>query len=258
MNRLQRWIVHLLVPPYLGEKSKKLKGEARFLADRYGRLDEALRVFRIAFEFIRGFRALHFVGPGVTVFGSARFDENHRYYKIAVEVSKALAQAGFTVFTGGGPGIMEAANRGARLAGGPSVGCNINLPHEQKPNRFLTTYVNFRYFFVRKVMLIKYSYAFVIMPGGFGTLDEMAEALTLIQTGKLKHFPVVLMGRDYWKGFLDWVQTTMVEEKTIAAEDFNIFIVTDDPHEACRYICDNSGRVGLKLKALSAMVEGKA
>lgn len=229
------------------EASKKLKGEARFLADRYGRLDEALRVFRIAMEFIRGFRALHFVGPGVTVFGSARFSEQHPYYALARQMGALLAQQGFSVFTGGGPGIMEAANRGAFEVGGPSVGCNIILPFEQNPNPYLNRYIEFKYFFVRKVMLIKYSYAFVIMPGGFGTLDEMSEALTLIQTGKLQQFPVVLMGRKYWQPMIDWMREHMAGEGAIHPEDLELFKITDDPAEAIDYIRLNAEKIGLKL-----------
>src|SRR5204862_3346994 len=153
-------------------------------------------VVRIMREFIRGFRLLHFVGPCVAVFGSARFKEDHPYYDLARQVGRALSRLGFTVMTGGGPGIMEAANRGAKEAGGPSVGCNVELPHEQKPNQYLDRWVTLRYFFVRKTLLVKYSYAFVIMPGGAGTLDEVFEALTLIQTGKIRDFPIDVLGGD--------------------------------------------------------------
>src|SRR6478736_6477141 len=173
--------------------------ETRFLAGPHSRGSElrfAMRVFR---EFIRGFRNLHFVGPCVTVFGSARFAEDHPYYVAAREVGRLLAQRGFTVMTGGGPGVMEAANRGAKEAGGASVGCNIELPQEQQPNPYLDRWIECRYFFVRKVLLFKYSYAFIALPGGLGTLDELTEALTLVQTGKIQKFPVVLMGTDYWQ-----------------------------------------------------------
>ena len=166
----------------------------------------AVCLLRAGRDFIRGFRALHFVGPCVTVFGSARFDEHHRYYAMAREVGGALAGLGFTVMTGGGPGVMEAANRGAREAGGRSVGCNIELPFEQEPNPYLDRWVTTEYFWVRKVLLFKYSYAFIVLPGGFGTLDELTEALTLIQTRKILQFPVVLMGRDYWAPFHGDVQ----------------------------------------------------
>ena len=161
----------------------------RFLSGPQRRGSELARIWRIGLEFVRGFRALHFVGPCVTVFGSARFRPGHRYYELAREVGTRLARAGFAVMTGGGPGVMEAANRGAQEAGGLSIGCNIELAHEQEPNPYLDHWVDFRYFFVRKVMLTKYSCAFVLMPGGFGTMDEIFETLTLIQTGKMKSFP---------------------------------------------------------------------
>ena len=186
-------------------------------------------------DFVRGFRALHFVGPCVTVFGSARFDEQHRYYAMAREVGAALARMGFTVMTGGGPGVMEGANRGAREAGGRSVGCNVELPFEQEPNPYLDRWVTCRYFFVRKVLLVKYSYAFVVLPGGFGTLDELTEALTLIQTRKILQFPIVLMGSDYWAPFLAMVKT-MVEEGTISASDLDLMLVTDSVTDATAHL----------------------
>jgi hypothetical protein len=210
--------------------------ERRLLAGPESRLKELLRLNRIAFEFLRGFRKLHFVGPCVTVFGSARFKEDHRYYALAREVGQRLASFGFTVMTGGGPGIMEAANRGAKEAGGRSIGCNIMLPHEQKPNPYLDLMVEFRYFFVRKVMLAKYSYAFVALPGGFGTMDEIFEAATLIQTGKMKDFPVVLMGSDYWAPLLGFLRNTMIPAGTIAASDLDRILVTDSPDEAASAI----------------------
>ena len=191
------------------------------------RLSELARVGRIASEFIRGFRRLHFVGPCVTVFGSARFVESHPYYALAREVGRRLARAGATVMTGGGPGIMEAANRGAKEEGGYSIGCNIQLPAEQKPNPYLDRWVAFRYFFVRKVMLVKYSYAFVVMPGGFGTLDELFEALTLVQTRKIDSFPVLLMGTEYWAPLLEFVRETLVRAGTIAKEDQALIVATD-------------------------------
>ena len=189
----------------------------------------ALDVFR---ELMRGFRALHFIGPCVTVFGSARFDASHPYYNLARRVGAELATAGFAVMTGGGPGLMEAANRGAREAGGGSIGCNIVLPTEQRPNPYLDHFVECRYFFVRKVLLAKYSYAFIAAPGGYGTLDELSEILVLIQTGKMKEFPVVLLGRDYWKGLIDFFRETLMAQSTISSADLDRIIITDDPKEA--------------------------
>ncbi len=193
---------------------------------------------RVGAEMLRGFRALHFVGPCVTVFGSARVAEGSAPYEQARAVAAALAELGFTIVTGGGPGVMEAANRAAREVGGTSVGCNIVLPREQHPNRYLDISVDFRYFFVRKMMLVKYSYAFVVLPGGFGTLDELFEALTLIQTGKVSSFPVVLVGKAYWQGLVDWISSTLVQERKINPEDLKLFHVTDDPAEVLRIIQD--------------------
>ena len=220
--------------------------DRRFLAGPQSRTRELLRAIRVFFEFIRGFRALHFVGPCVTVFGSARFTETHRYYALARRVGGLLASDGFTVMTGGGPGIMEAANRGAREAGGRSIGCNIELPKEQKPNAYLDRWVTFRHFFVRKVMLVKYSYAFIAMPGGFGTLDEVTEAATLIQTGKISHFPLVLMGVEFWKPLLEFMRGTLVKEGTIGPEDVD-FLVTDSPEEAAAHV----RRVGMERFGLT-------
>ena len=201
----------------------------------HSRVRELLMVLRAGRDFIRGFRALHFVGPCVTVFGSARFDEHHRYYALAREMGGAVARMGFTVMTGGGPGVMEAANRGAREAGGLSVGCNIKLPLEQSHNPYLDRWVDCHYFFVRKVLLLKYSYAFVVMPGGMGTLDELSEALTLIQTRKILQFPIVLMGRDYWAPFLAMLRT-MVEAGTISAADLELMLVTDSVPDAVAHL----------------------
>lgn len=208
----------------------------RFLAGPAARLAEVRRVFRIALEFIKGYRALHFVGPCVTVFGSARFSEQSPYYVMAREVGRLIAAEKLTVMTGGGPGIMEAANRGAHEAGGRSIGCNIVLPMEQTPNPYVDRFITFRYFFIRKVMLVKYSLAFVVLPGGFGTLDELFEAATLVQTGKISSFPIVLMGTDYWAPFLDFMRTRMVEAGTIGPNDPDLIAVTDDPAEAVRLI----------------------
>lgn len=209
--------------------------ERVFLEGPKSRTWEFTRVLRIAREFISGFRALHFVGPCVSVFGSARFQENHSYYALARQMGARLSRMGFTVMTGGGPGLMEAANRGAKETGGCSVGCNILLPHEQQPNAYLDRIVTFRYFFVRKVMLVKYSYAFVVLPGGFGTLDELFEALTLIQTRKIVEFPVILMGQSYWAPILDLL-TRMVQQATISATDLDLLFLTDSVDEAARYI----------------------
>lgn len=196
---------------------------------------EFMFLLRAGRDFLRGFRALHFVGPCVTVFGSARFDEQHPYYEMARNVGGGLARLGFTVMTGGGPGVMEGANRGAKEAGGRTVGCNIQLPAEQFPNRYLDRWVTCRYFFVRKVLLVKYSYAFVVMPGGFGTLDELSEALTLVQTQKIKQFPIVLMGQSYWKPFLDLMQS-MLAAGTISQVDLDLMLVTDSIRDAMAHI----------------------
>jgi uncharacterized protein (TIGR00730 family) len=208
----------------------------RFLEGPQQRRKELARLIRIFIEFLRGFRELHFVGPCVTVFGSARFAENHPYYDMAREVGQRLAQAGFTVMTGGGPGIMEAANRGAKEGGGYSVGCNIKLVTEQYPNPYLDKYITFRYFFVRKVMLVKYSYAFVALPGGFGTLDEIFETATLIQTGKIQDFPLVLIGRDFWRPLLEFCHDRLVREGTIDHIDIGRFLVIDSLEEAVEAI----------------------
>jgi uncharacterized protein (TIGR00730 family) len=176
-----------------------------FLEEPRSRIREFITLVRVMRDFVRGFRVLHFVGPCVTVFGSARIKSDSPYYELARKMGAAIAQLGFTVMTGGGPGIMEAANRGAKDVSGRSVGCNIELPHEQKPNGYLDRFVTLHYFFVRKTLLVKYSYGFVILPGGAGTLDEMFEAITLIQTRKTKNFPVVIMGTDYWDEILPFV-----------------------------------------------------
>jgi uncharacterized protein (TIGR00730 family) len=191
------------------------------------------RVMRIMSEFIEGFDTLASVTKGVTIFGSARTHPDDPQYDKAVEVGRLLAEAGFAVITGAGPGIMEAANRGAKLAGGRSIGCNIELPFEQGANPYVDTLINFRYFFVRKTMFIKYSNAFIIFPGGFGTLDEAFEALTLIQTGKISQFPVILFGRHYWAGLIRWLQARVLGEGKISPDDLDLMLLTDDPAEAC-------------------------
>ena len=210
----------------------------RFLEGPQPRGFELMRACRIFWEIMHGFRALHFLGPCVTVFGSARFTENHRYYKLAREVGSRLSQAGFTVMTGGGPGIMEAANRGAKDFGGQSIGCNIELPQEQKPNPYLDKWVTFRHFYVRKLMLVKYSYAFIALPGGFGTLDEVFETTTLIQTRKISPFPVVLMGKDYWRPLLDFLHGPLLAEATIDPADADSMLVTDSAEEAVNSVTD--------------------
>jgi uncharacterized protein (TIGR00730 family) len=187
---------------------------------------------------LRGFEELDFEGPCVTVFGSARFTEDHPYYAMGREVGRRLAEAGFNVMTGGGPGIMEAANRGAREAGGLSIGCNIQLPREQKPNPYLDHFVEFEHFFVRKVMLVKYSSAFVVLPGGFGTLDEAFEVVTLIQTRKLESFPVVALGGAYWEQLTEFLTNTLVSEGTISSTDLELIRLASNPAEAVEYVVD--------------------
>jgi hypothetical protein len=206
-----------------------------FLEGPHSRIRELLLLFRAARDFIRGFRLLHFVGPCVTIFGSARFGEEHPYYAVARDVGRRVSQLGFTVMTGGGPGLMEAANRGARDNGGLSVGCNIELPFEQDPNAYLDRVITCHYFFVRKVLLFKYSYGFVVLPGGFGTLDELTEALTLVQTGKIEEFPVVLIGTSYWQPFIALLRE-MITHGAISEKDLDLLKVTDDLDEAMRHL----------------------
>ena len=239
-------------------KTPKTADERRFLAGPQSRLVELRRLFRIFREFLRGFRKFHFLGPCVTIFGSARFPAGNRYYELARDAGRLAAEAGFTVMTGGGPGIMEAANRGAREAGGRSVGCNIELPHEQKPNDYLDMFVDFRYFFVRKVMLVKYSYGFLVFPGGFGTLDEIFEAATLIQTGKIPNFPLVLLGVEYWKDLIELLRDRMVAEGTIAADDLERIHLTDSPSEAMAFVEAYAHKVaGLPLRARPSRILGE-
>jgi len=215
-------------------------GQERFFVQGpHSRITEFIFTLKVMREFIKGFRALHFLGPCVTVFGSARFKEEHPFYQLARKMGAELSRMGFVVMTGGGPGIMEAANRGARDVGGRSVGCNIALPKEQQPNPFLDKFVTLDHFFVRKVLLLKYSYAFVVLPGGFGTLDELFETLTLIQTGKISHFPVVLMGSEYWNPLFLQLEK-MNKEGTIVPEDMNHLIITDDVNAALDFIRKHS------------------
>ncbi len=212
------------------------RAEEQLLSGRRPGRSELRSALRILAEFLQGFRAMRGLGPCVTVFGSARFDEDHHYYRLAERLGERLARAGFTVVTGGGPGIMEAANRGARRGGGRSVGCNIKLPREQAPNPYLDTFVEFHHLFVRKVMLVKYSSAFVVMPGGFGTLDEIFETMTLIQTGKMKSFPIVALGNDYWQHLRTFMSDAMVAEATIDPKDLDLVRLTDSPDEAVEMI----------------------
>lgn len=211
------------------------KSEIKFLGGPQSRLKEFLFTVNTVRQFIKGFRALHFVGPCITIFGSARFDENHEYYKLARKAAGEFAKLGFTIMTGGGPGIMEAANRGAKDVGGRSVGCNIQLPHEQKPNPYLDKWVEIRHFFVRKVLLVKYSFAFVVMPGGFGTLDEFFEAITLIQTKKIGDFPIIIFCKDFHQKLIEYTHA-MRSEGTISEADLSLFLVTDSIEEAVELI----------------------
>ena len=204
----------------------------RFLRGPQQRRFELWHAFAIFWEMIQGFRSLHFVGPCVTVFGSARFTEDQPYYQLARKVGSCIAAAGFTVMTGGGPGIMEAANRGAKDADGYSVGCNIELEHEQRPNPYLDRWITFRHFSIRKMMLVKYSYAFIALPGGFGTLDEIFELATLIQTHKALDMPLVLMGKEYWQPLLDFLRDRLLAAKTIDSVDIDRILVIDCPNEA--------------------------
>ncbi|MFM8347650.1 MAG: TIGR00730 family Rossman fold protein [Bacteroidota bacterium] len=211
------------------------KSEIKFLEGPQSRWQEFTFTVKIMLDFIRGFRALHFAGPCVTIFGSARFKEDHPDYIKAREIGQEMAKLGFTVMTGGGPGIMEAANRGAKDAGGRSIGCNIVLPMEQSHNPYLDHWVNIRYFFVRKTLLIKYSYGFIVMPGGFGTMDEYFEALTLIQTGKIQQFPVVLFDKEYHAPLMAFIEK-MKAERTISPDDMSLFLFTDSVEEAITFI----------------------
>jgi len=211
------------------------------------------RSLRILAEFVEGFDALAAVGKAVTIFGSARIPEGDPYYTQARELGANLAREGFAVITGGGPGIMEAANRGCHEAGGLSIGCNIELPHEQSVNAYVDLGVEFRYFFARKTMFVKYADAFAIFPGGFGTLDELFESLTLIQTGKIRHFPVVLIGTEYWSGLLAWLRSNPIALGTISADDLELLDCTDDMDEACKILT-----AGLTRRVAEAAKEDKA
>jgi uncharacterized protein (TIGR00730 family) len=217
---------------------------------------ESWRVFRIMGEFVEGFEALAHLGPAVSVFGSARTLPEDPMYAAAERTGQLLAEAGFAVITGGGPGIMEAANKGCHLGGGESVGCNIELPFEQGMNAFVDTSVNFHYFFVRKTMFVKYAEAFVIFPGGFGTMDELFESLTLIQTGKVQNFPVVMIGREYWAGLKEWIRTSMLAEGKVAPKDPELLYVTDSPEEAVTVIVEAYDREVARAVAEAAADNG--
>ncbi len=214
-------------------KQSNSKEEIKFLTGPLSWTEELFRLVRITTEFFKGFRAFYGVGPCITVFGSARFTEEHPYYKMAQKIGYSLSKSGLNVMTGGGPGIMEAANRGAKEAnGGYSIGCNIKLPKEQKPNPYLNKWITFRYFFIRKMMLVKYSKAFIVLPGGFGTMDEIFETATLIQTGKIFDFPLILVGKEYWQPLFDFINKSLLKEKTINSKDLNLLTLTDSIDEA--------------------------
>ena len=224
--------------PPIPTDSVKVQGteDEEILKETPDYVQDLRRIGRITREFAEGFARMVDVGRGVTVFGSARTPEGHPMYDAAREIGRLLAQANYAVITGGGPGIMEAANRGAHEAGGLSVGLNIELPFEQNLNPYVDIAIDFRYFFIRKVMLVKYAQAFVMVPGGLGTLDELAEAATLIQTGKIHHFPVILFGSEYWKGLIDWLHHSVLAAGNISPEDMNLLQITDDPAEVVRMI----------------------
>ena len=221
------------------QKVAVTKKEIQFFEGPQSRWKDFKYTVSVFFEFIKGFRALHFVGPCVTVFGSARFKEDHPFYQQARKLSGEIAQLGFTIMTGGGPGIMEAANRGAKDVGGKSVGCNIVLPHEKKHNPYLDKWVDIKYFFVRKMLLIKYSYAFIVMPGGFGTLDEFFGAITLIQTRKIEMFPIIIFDKEFYQKILDHNQK-MLEAGTISKNDEDLYLVTDSIPQTIAYIKQKS------------------
>jgi uncharacterized protein (TIGR00730 family) len=224
--------IRTYIPPVTEDEKLLQSGSSR---DDFTRTDP-WRVMRIMGEFIEGFDNLAHVNKGVTIFGSARTHPDDPQYQAAQEVARLLAEAGFAIITGAGPGIMEAANKGAKQGGGTSIGCNIELPFEQGANPYLDTLINFRYFFVRKTMFIKYSNAFIIFPGGYGTLDEAFEALTLIQTGKIYQFPVVMFGRHYWAGLIRWIQSRVLGEAKISPGDLDLILLTDDPQEAAHAV----------------------
>jgi hypothetical protein len=224
-------------PPHKATQDEQLF-QAHSSQERQFRDSDPWRVLRIQAEFVEGFDTLAGLGPAVSIFGSARTSQNDAMYLATVEIARLLAEAGLVVITGGGPGIMEAGNKGAKLGGGVSVGLNIELPFEQGSNPYVGIPIDFHYFFVRKTMFVKYAQAFVILPGGFGTLDELFEAMTLIQTGKIRNFPVILFGSQYWRGLLDWLRTTMLAEGKISPADLDLLVVSDSPQEVCDLILE--------------------
>ncbi len=209
--------------------------DKQFVLDDIG-LKESWRLFHIMAEFVEGFENLADIQPAITIFGSARCHKGEELYENAFHLARTLAKNGFNIITGGGPGVMEAANRGAKEGGAKSVGINIELPYEQKPNPYSNIRLSFRYFFVRKVMFLKYAMAYVVMPGGFGTLDEFFEAITIIQTKKMRPFPVILVGSSYWTGLIDWMKTNLLEAGKITKEDLEIFVIMDNPQEIVEYV----------------------
>jgi uncharacterized protein (TIGR00730 family) len=209
--------------------------ERQFVIDDF-KLGESWRLFKILGEFVDGVESLHDLGPAVSIFGSARIQPDDPLYRKAEEIAGLFVKHKFAVITGGGGGVMEAANKGATEAGGSSVGLNIRLPFEQKPNPFATVQLEFKYFFIRKVMFIKYAEAYIVLPGGFGTLDELTEVITLIQTQRIKPFPIILVGSDYWAGLLDWIKTRLLKDRMISAKDLDILQVIDDPEEVVRTV----------------------
>jgi uncharacterized protein (TIGR00730 family) len=237
-------------PRPLGALSEQAASEAQLLTERDSRTREVLRVVRVAREFVHGFRALHFAPPCISFFGSARFGESSEHYAPARELAAEVAKLGFAVMTGGGPGLMEAANRGAKDVGGASYGATIDIGREPA-NRFVDQRIPFHYFFARKVVLVKYSYGFVHLPGGFGTLDEMFEALVLMQTDRLGEFPVILYGTKYWGGMVDWISTTLLSAGAILQEDVDRFLLTDDPAEVVAVLAPIAKRLSLKRPDVS-------
>lgn len=221
---------------------KELKMKKAKLQNDF-KLEDPWRVFRIMSEFVDGFEVLSKVGPAVSIFGSSRIGHHDRVYKLTERVAYLLAKEGYAIITGGGPGLMEAANKGAKAAKGKSIGLNIEIPAEQKPNPYVETLLSFHYFFSRKVMFVKYADAFVIMPGGFGTLDELFESLNLIQTERIGRFPVIMVGKDYWQGLVDWIKRVPLKENCIKQEDLNIFKVVDKPEEVVKAIKEFYSRV---------------
>lgn len=214
----------------------------RYLIDEM-KIEDSWRIFRIMAEFIEGFEVLSKIPAAVSIFGSTKTRPKDNDYQKAEETARRLVKEGYAIATGGGPGIMEAANKGAKEAGGISVGLNIDLPEEQEPNKYIGTYLNFRYFFVRKVMFVKYAVAFVIFPGGFGTLDELFEPLQLIQTQKIKPFPVILVGKEYWRGLLNWIKEVLLARGKISSHDLNLFHIAEEPEEIVSFIKEKRGQI---------------